>query len=440
MAPPDARVECFRYGTSILLATEPLLAQAGVLPAPVRRRIQQASFSFIDLFAGIGGFHIAAAGLGGRCVFASESDCNARKVYQSNFQQHSPSLFSSGNFAGDITQVDEGSIPPFSFLFAGFPCQPFSKGGFRRGFADARGTLFYDVARIIARHEPDFVLLENVQNMASHDGGRTYAYIRKCLANLGYALHRTPLILSPDDFGVSVIRKRLFIPAIRRGLLPGRAGDFGLELHAEGAPAEPSIYSVIDNVRVKDKYYASAYEKRVLEAWNDFYKGIDIDVIGFPVWAEQFKTSGSLEGQPEWKRSFILKNRALYRHNRRFIDKWLRQHKDLSWMKPTHRKMEWQAGREIKDIYEGLIQFRPSGVRIKRPDKFSTLVAMVQHQIVGRYMRRLTPDETKRLQSFPDGFRLHQSDNVALKQLGNSVNVKVVSRVISGMLDCAPRD
>jgi DNA (cytosine-5)-methyltransferase 1 len=103
-------------------------------------------FTFIDLFAGIGGFHLAASNLGGKCVFASEFDENARKTYQENFLKHNKDLFYSGNFAGDITKVNEKDIPDFDFLFAGFPCQPFSIAGYRQGFKDkdGRGNLFFD--------------------------------------------------------------------------------------------------------------------------------------------------------------------------------------------------------------------------------------------------------------------------------------------------------
>jgi DNA (cytosine-5)-methyltransferase 1 len=97
--------------------------------------------------------------------------------------------------------------------------------------------------------------------------------------------------------------------------------------------------------------------------------------------------------------------------------------------------MEWQAGTDIKDIYEGLIQFRPSGVRIKRTDKFSTLVAMNHPQIIGKYRRRLTPDETKRIQSFPKNFKVHPDDNVALRQLGNAVSVDVLKVILNKILN-----
>lgn len=393
-------------------------------------------FTFIDLFAGIGGFHLAASNLGGKCVFASEFDENARKTYEMNFLKHNQDLFYSDNFAGDITKVNEKDIPDFDFLFAGFPCQPFSKGGYRKGFKDTRGTLFFEVARIIKYHNPDYILLENVQNLVTHDDGRTFETICNTLDELGYALNVNPLILSPDDFGISAIRKRIFIPAIKKELI--QEDKFMLDFSTSLSTVNPEgIYEIVDKKPVNKKYYISNYEAKVLKVWNEFYLGIDIGVIGYPVWADEFNKNYKIVNTPDWKAKFILKNRELYQRNKKFIDKWLKKYDFLKWMKPTQRKMEWQAGLDIADIYSGLIQFRPSGVRIKRPNKFSTLVAMNHPQIIGKYKRRLTPDETKKLQSFPDDFILPVQNNIALKQLGNSVNTEVVSKVISKMRDYA---
>lgn len=110
--------------------------------------------TFIDLFAGIGGFHLAFHNLGAKCIFASEIDEVARKTYEVNFQKIEPELFKNGNFAGDITEVKPASIPDFDVLCAGFPCQPFSNAGFKKGFADPRGTLFDDIRKIIKAKKP----------------------------------------------------------------------------------------------------------------------------------------------------------------------------------------------------------------------------------------------------------------------------------------------
>jgi DNA (cytosine-5)-methyltransferase 1 len=393
-------------------------------------------FDFADLFAGIGGFHIAAHSVGGRCVFASEINPQARETYKDNLSHNNEDLFNSGNFFGDVKDVNEVDLPNFDFLFAGFPCQPFSKGGHRRGFEDTRGTLFFDVARIIKHKKPPFVLLENVRNLVTHDEGNTFKTICNTLDELGYALNTTPLILSPDDFGIPAIRKRIFIPAIRKELIDGPAFQLDFSQDYKNVSAQ-GVDEIAQPKTVDEKYHISDYEKRVIEAWNEFYLGIDLTVVGYPIWSDEFRETYDYQHLPEWKQNFIKKNRALYMRNKPFISKWLEKYEQLTWMQPTHRKMEWQAGADIPDIYGGLIQFRPSGVRIKRPNKFSTLVAMNHPQIIGKYLRRLTPDETKILQSFPESYRLHPQDNIALKQLGNSINIDVATIIIKRMMALA---
>lgn len=271
-------------------------------------------------------------------------------------------------------------------------------------------------------------MLENVANLISHDKGNTYKKITQTLQDLGYALNLKPLLLSPHQFGIPVIRSRVYIPAIRKDLIDN--DWFYLDFSRSFKDVEINVFDILDKDKKDERYYISKYEERVLDMWNDFYLNIDLNIIGFPIWAEEFKKRYKINDLPKWKQDFIIKNRNLYKRNKKFIDEWLVKYENLNWVKKTHKKMEWQAGNDIKDIYKGLIQFRPSGVRVKRPDKFSTLVAMNHSQIIGRYKRRMTPDETKRLQSFPRNFEIHNEDNFALKQLGNAVNVDVVSYVI----------
>jgi len=394
--------------------------------------LKKQKFTFIDLFAGIGGFHLAAEHFGGECVFTSEWDENAREVYKNNFYKKNKNLFDSGKFAGDITKVNVKDIPSFDVLFAGFPCQPFSKGGHRKGFDDIRGTLFFDIARILDYHKPKFVLLENVSNLLSHDGGQTYRKIIETMDKLGYALNRVPIVLSPDKFGIPAIRSRLYIPAIRKDLLESNSFnlDFSNDFKKSG-----DIFKIVDKEKKPDKYSISEYEKRVLDMWNEFYKNIDLKIIGFPIWSTYFKSKENISDLPLWKQDFISKNKELYLRNKKYIDSWFIKYDNLSWVTDTHKKMEWQAGDDISDIYEGLIQFRPSGIRVKRANKFSTLVAMNHSQIVGKYKRRLTPNETKRIQSFPESFKIHNDDKVALKQLGNAVNVDVLKIILEKILN-----
>ena len=166
--------------------------------------------TFIDLFAGIGGFHLALHNVGAECVFASEWDDSARLTYETNFRKISSNLFKNGNFAGDITKVDKKSIPDFDILCAGFPCQPFSQAGFKKGFSDIRGTLFFDIAEIIRVKKPKAFFLENVRRLYSHDEGRTFETIKETLTEeLGYSFHHA--IVKASDHGLPQHRPRLFM-------------------------------------------------------------------------------------------------------------------------------------------------------------------------------------------------------------------------------------
>ena len=166
--------------------------------------------TFIDLFAGIGGFHLALHNVGAECVFASEWDDSARLTYETNFRKISSNLFKNRNFAGDITKVDKKSIPDFDILCAGFPCQPFSQAGFKKGFSDIRGTLFFDIAEIIRVKKPKAFFLENVRGLYSHDEGRTFETIKETLTEeLGYSFHHA--IVKASDHGLPQHRPRLFM-------------------------------------------------------------------------------------------------------------------------------------------------------------------------------------------------------------------------------------
>ena len=168
------------------------------------------AYKFIDLFAGIGGFHIALHNLGAECVFASEWDEAARKTYEENLSKVSPKLFKSGNFAGDITEVDKSSIPDFDILCGGFPCQPFSQAGHKLGFDDTRGTLFFDIAEIIRIKQPKAFFLENVRGLFKHDNGKTFEVIKRTLTEeLGYSLHYS--IVKASEHGLPQHRPRLFM-------------------------------------------------------------------------------------------------------------------------------------------------------------------------------------------------------------------------------------
>lgn len=171
-------------------------------------------FKFIDLFAGIGGFHIAFHNVGAECVFVSEWDSPAQKTYKHNFYKLSPEVFDSGNFVGDITKIDPKHIPDFDILTGGFPCQPFSQAGFKKGFSETRGTLFFDIAKIIKEKKPAAFFLENVRHLFKHDNGKTFETIKRIITEeLGYSFF--PKIVKASDFGMPQHRPRLFMVGFR---------------------------------------------------------------------------------------------------------------------------------------------------------------------------------------------------------------------------------
>lgn len=163
--------------------------------------------TFIDLFAGLGGFRIALESLGAKCVYSNEWDEPVQKVYAENFGDVPE---------GDITQVDENTIPDFDILCAGFPCQAFSISGKQRGFEDSRGTLFFDVARIVKAKQPKIVFMENVKNFATHDNGRTLSVVKTTMEELGYTFYQK--VLNAVDYGVPQKRERIYMVCFRNDL------------------------------------------------------------------------------------------------------------------------------------------------------------------------------------------------------------------------------
>ena len=216
-------------------------------------------FTFIDLFAGIGGIRLGFEAAGGTCVFSSEIDKDARKTYEANFGE-APS--------GDITKIDARDIPDFDILLAGFPCQAFSIIGKREGFAnETSGTLFFEIERILKEKRPPAFMLENVRNLMSHDGGKTFATMREHLTALGYHVHAR--VLNALDFGVPQKRERIIIVGFLDDL-PFRFPDPVPQEERKTLPdileteVDPKYY-VKDRIResrlerLKDKNYPKPY-------------------------------------------------------------------------------------------------------------------------------------------------------------------------------------
>lgn len=204
------------------------------------------SFNFIDLFAGIGGFHIAMHSVGGRCVFASEWDKNARLTYEATYKNVEPKLFKKDTngeyiyFNEDINDADAETIPQFDVLCGGFPCQAFSIAGLRKGFEDTRGTLFFNIAQIVDHkihqgQKPKVLLLENVKGLKNHRGGETLKKILSVLTDdLKYEVR--PMVLNAKYFGVPQNRERLFFVCWDKGQIPVDKFKFPFGLDTNNAP------------------------------------------------------------------------------------------------------------------------------------------------------------------------------------------------------------
>lgn len=206
-------------------------------------------YKYIDLFAGIGGFHLALSSLGAECVYANEWDTFAQNVYKENFGIEPE---------GDITKVDENKIPEHDILCAGFPCQAFSISGKQRGFEDSRGTLFFDVARVVKAIHPKVVFMENVKNFATHDNGNTLAVVRTTMEQLGYTFYER--VLNAVNYGIPQKRERIYMVCFRNDLINREFSypkQFALSKHVED-------FLLDDENMVKDLY---------VERQDTFYNG-----------------------------------------------------------------------------------------------------------------------------------------------------------------------
>ena len=423
---------------------------------------------FVDLFCGIGGFHAAFESEflseEYECVFACDIDKDCREVYKENWEE-TP--------VGDIRKFAP-NIEDHEILCAGFPCQPFSKSGSRLGFRDkVRGTLFGEISRIIESKRPKFVLLENVENLEGHDEGRTLYTIKRVLRDMGYFVKDK--VLSPHHFGIPHHRPRIFIAAINKASVSNYK-DFRfprrLSKRSQDRCHVDSLFDVGSEGSIKDS------EQKILDHWTEFMRRLPSDEKPpSPTWSMEFGRSYSLDGihpisgltkarlceelskegidakeywtkdtilgkfppyirkmkgeMPKWKRQIILRNRSFWtKHSGLFSDGWLEA---TGLFNETHQKFEWHLGADAdRDVMSHMIHSRPSGIRVSKMNRIPALVAMAQIPIIGPWRRRLSPREAANAQSFDQDFELDDRPGVAFKQLGNSVNVSVVARILRG--------
>lgn len=399
---------------------------------------------FIDLFAGIGGFHSAITRLipKAECVSSVEFNSFAAKVYEETY-----GLVPLGDINDkqtlDTLDSNIGSSG-FDILFGGFPCQSFSKAGNRLGFKDeTRGTLFFSIEKILEKYKPRFFVLENVRNLISHkseDGRKTFDIINEHLEKLGYAVQHS--ILSPHRLRndtVPQMRERVFIYGI---LSETKEKMNEIRKRIESFFYKPSevkieLRKLVDDYLDENSNNNTLDDNKleVLNVWNDFYHRIkkDGNDLISPIWIDIFYNKDLQKSDLEWKQNIIDRNIEFYTKNKKVIDEWYFEHNELEGFIPSNRKFEWNANSKIDDLFKGIIQFRPSGVRVKKPDFFPTFVAINQKPVIGWGKRFITPSEISKLYGFKD-LKLGKNDNESYKQLGNSVSVDVASIVINELL------
>jgi DNA (cytosine-5)-methyltransferase 1 len=414
------------------------------------------SFTFADLFAGIGGFHAALAPLGGECVFVSEWDQHAAATYTSNWLEDS--LISVKGDIRDLTEGNTIQVPPHDVLTGGFPCQPFSKSGNQLGVNETRGTLFYNILRVIEVRKPKVVLLENVRNLVGPKHHSDYLVMVRLLRELGYAVSESPTILSPHEIprrlgGSPQHRQRIFIGGVRVGKKRAlELADIGPILTRKpfelSDKPEWNIKSELEKIRSSKSTSQSELKisddhQRALIMWDDFLKQFRVsnkmNPPGLPMWTEFWKPRNQIrisKDTPDWKRQFIERNVSLYEANSAWINKWRIRHA-LNDFIPSYRKFEWQ-GRDAKSVFDCLIQFRPSGIRVKEPTYVPAFVAMTQTPVLGWELRELSEYEASRIQGFPKHFSFYdQRRALSLKQIGNAVHPGSARLVFQALIERA---
>lgn len=330
---------------------------------------------FIDLFCGAGGFRLAFESFNLQCVFSSEIDKHARETYKLNFQEYPH---------GDITKIEAVDIPQFDILAAGFPCQPFSYSGKLEGFEDkTRGTLFFEIVRILKHHQPKMFLLENVAGLTAHNKGKTLNIIIKQLEHIGYKTHWK--VINSLDFGLPQQRKRWYCVGFLDAI------DFEFPI---GKPEKVPLKTIIDFNENDQSLILSELETQRIE--------------------HHFLTC-PIDAKPQKR---VKHDTTAYAPNSR-----KKQHGVFSYLKPDNT-LRFHIGdrskSQIQEAYYCTVEsYSPAIIKTRAPKLWDL-------------NRHLSILECQRLQGFPDTFQFSRR---AKQQIGNSISIPVVMAILDVMIN-----
>ena len=411
---------------------------------------------YIDLFAGVGGIRLGVSqalsknGIESKCVLSSEINEKACETYQLNFGEH-PS--------GDVKLIDD--VEPFDLLLGGFPCQPFSYAGKRKGFGDTRGTLFFEIERLLEKYRPKAFMLENVRGLYTHDGGRTFKTIMDKLHGLGYGTY--DLLQNSSNFGVPQNRVRLYIVGIF-GATPkmGISTDLGaadshkykqnsLELSLFEEKPKCRVGDVLES-NVDEKYYCSDKFQQLLRG----VVGDDISVL------HGYRLIDYRGGQSLHSWELGMKGKCSDAEIRFMNALILNRRKPIFGKEQDGKKLTLEQIKtfytdpDIENVIVSLLEKRylqvnedgkynpvcgnmsfevfkfldPDSISVTLTSSDANRLGVIQHNRA----RHITPRECARLQGFPDTFKLHPNDACSYKQFGNSVSVPVIEAVFDDFL------
>lgn len=431
------------------------LIEIGIESLKLDAEENENQIKYIDLFSGLGGIRIGFEqaledyGLTGKCVFSSDIKEPAIKAYKNYFNEDSKC---------DITQVNPANIPNFDFLLAGFPCQAFSQAGLGLGFQDTRGTLFFDVAKILLAKKPTGFVLENVEGLVNHDKGRTFKVIKNTLEELGYYIDAK--VLNGKDFGLAQSRNRIYIIGIKNGSIK-KLEDFQVkkavlkDIIDESVEAKETDFTkkLLSHYEIKDLHGKAIKDKRGgnnnIHSWDIGLKGevteeqkdllekllrqrrnkkwadiIGIDWMdGMPLTAKMIETFYPHEDLKEMLEDLVKKGYLVYEYPKK---------------KVGNRRVKDDTLEKGYNIVTGKLSFEFS--KILDPNEIApTLVATDVHKLgvpVNNGIRSLTVNECLKLFGFPDDYSLNElKKSEALDLLGNTVCVPVIKEVSKKLLE-----